>query len=108
MTCRNCSRGKATRPRGLCWTCYYAEGVKDRYPITSKFAPKSRLANVAEPPLAPTPCPYPAGTSERMLCYQRRIEAGYAVFHPDDDPACAGEPDEREQRAKRRKAGILE
>lgn len=37
--CRHCSRRHAGRPRGLCSQCYYAPGVRDMYPVTSKFAP---------------------------------------------------------------------
>ena len=38
--CRHCLRHKVSRPRGLCWTCYYKPGVRDLYPATGKFAPK--------------------------------------------------------------------
>ena len=37
--CRNCSKARVTRPRGLCWSCYYTPGVKERFPSTSKFTP---------------------------------------------------------------------
>lgn len=36
--CRHCHAGAVVRPRGLCWKCYYAPGVRDLYPVTSKFA----------------------------------------------------------------------
>jgi hypothetical protein len=36
--CRHCRRSAVSRPRGLCWGCYYAPGVKDLYPPNSKFA----------------------------------------------------------------------
>ena len=36
-------------------------------------------------PLAPKPCPYPAGTEERIQCYAERVAKGFAVFHPGDD-----------------------
>jgi len=35
--CRHCGNANATRPRGLCWRCYYTPGVKELYPSTSKF-----------------------------------------------------------------------
>lgn len=38
--CRHCNTGKVNRPRGLCWACYYTPGVKELYPVTSKYAPK--------------------------------------------------------------------
>lgn len=40
--CRHCGQRKANRPRGLCWRCYYAPGVKALYPSTSKHAPGKR------------------------------------------------------------------
>ncbi len=42
--CRHCRKSSVSRPRGLCWGCYYTPGVRDLYPITSKFA---RRANAA-------------------------------------------------------------
>lgn len=41
--------------------------------------------NVGELPLDPTPCPYPAGSDERIAHYARRVEQGFSLFHPDDD-----------------------
>ena len=35
-------------------------------------------------PLAPKPCPHPAGSEERIRCYTQRVSKGYAVFHPGD------------------------
>ena len=29
--CRHCRKCAVTRPRGLCWVCYYTPGVKDLY-----------------------------------------------------------------------------
>ncbi len=37
-----------------------------------------------EPPTVPAPTDTRAGTPERVLVYQQRAAAGYAVFHPDD------------------------
>lgn len=37
--CVHCRKGTVNRPRGLCWTCYYAPGVRDLHPSTSKHAP---------------------------------------------------------------------
>lgn len=35
--CRHCHAEPVNRPRGLGWKCYYAPGVRDLYPVTSKF-----------------------------------------------------------------------
>lgn len=37
MICRHCNRKKASRPRGLCWSCYYTPGVRERYPSQSVY-----------------------------------------------------------------------
>lgn len=39
--CRNCGKAKVSRPRGMCWHCYYIPGIRDKYFSTSKFAQKS-------------------------------------------------------------------
>lgn len=39
--CRHCTARPVHRPRGLCWTCYYAPGVRDLYPVTSKYAKRA-------------------------------------------------------------------
>lgn len=31
--CRHCNRKPVTRPRGLCWYCYYDLNVRDLYPV---------------------------------------------------------------------------
>ena len=45
--CRNCGRSKVNRPRGLCWSCYYSPGVKDRFAWSSKIA-QADIPNIAE------------------------------------------------------------
>jgi len=37
MTCRHCQRAPVSRPRGLCWGCYYTPTIRDLYPSVSKF-----------------------------------------------------------------------
>ena len=32
--CRHCSERKVTRPRGLCWKCYYTPGVRELYGVS--------------------------------------------------------------------------
>lgn len=39
--CRHCCRKNASRPRGLCWCCYYQPGVLALYPSTSKYQPRT-------------------------------------------------------------------
>ncbi len=89
MTCRNCKKRKVARPRGLCWTCYYAPGVRDLYPSTSKFARRGvGLGNQCKAP--PHPCGAAPGSESRIRTLERRAEIGAELFHPCDarnDPA---------------------
>jgi hypothetical protein len=34
--CRHCHAKTASRPRGLCWGCYYTPGIKEQYPKGKK------------------------------------------------------------------------
>lgn len=83
-TCRHCGRAKVNRPRGLCWSCYYTHGVRDKYEAETIGPGRGILSTSAVLPLAPRPCPFPAGSEERIQCYADRAAAGYAIFHPDD------------------------
>lgn len=38
--CRHCHKVKPTRPRGLCWACYYTPGVRDLYPADPRSVSK--------------------------------------------------------------------
>lgn len=82
--CRHCGRGKVNRPRGLCWTCYYTDGVKDMYPSTSKYARRgvgNFNGNAAAPPEPTTAAP---GTAEKMAVLELRAKLKQALWHPFD------------------------
>lgn len=83
--CRHCGRAKVNRPRGLCWDCYYAPGVRERYPSTSKFARRSK-PDFFGSLLLPTPTDAPPGSEEKMAVLAARAAAGESLFHPDDQP----------------------
>jgi hypothetical protein len=83
-TCRHCGERKVSRPRGLCWNCYYAPGVRDRFAITSKYAP-TRFT--AEPPLDPAPTKEEPGSFGKLEVLERRAALGLALWHPDDAKA---------------------
>jgi hypothetical protein len=93
--CRHCGRAKVNRPRGLCWTCYYRPGVKDRYPSESKFARRGLGNNVQELPLPASPTTAVPGSPAKLAVMQERAKAGVALWHPADaeyrgDPAPLG------------------
>jgi hypothetical protein len=89
--CRHCHRPKVNRPRGLCWSCYYSPGVKDKYPSESKFH-CTKEANAqdeaendftGEPPLD-EPTEALPGTEEKIKVMARRAALRLALFHPQD------------------------
>ena len=83
MLCRNCGKVRSNRPRGLCWSCYYTPGMRDRYPSTSKFARRgvmdfNGLARLPEPT-----CALP-GTPEKVAVLEERARRGLSLWHPLD------------------------
>jgi hypothetical protein len=87
MCCRNCRRGRASRPRGLCWTCYYKPGVRERFPSTSKFAQHGVEDFIGTPALAPIPTAALPGTPDKVAVLQDRARCHLALWHPLDAPA---------------------
>lgn len=83
-TCRHCGTPRPTRPRGLCWGCYYAPGVRELYPSASRYARRG-VGNVAGPlPLPPAPTAAAPGTPEKVAVMGQRARDGFALFHPAD------------------------
>ncbi len=89
--CRNCSKCKVNRPRGLCWSCYYTPGVKDRYPSTSKFARRGLGNFSGNAPLPESPTVAPPGSPEKLAVIEQRARMRQALFHPYD-AKYAGDP----------------
>lgn len=81
--CRHCHKCKVNRPRGLCWHCYYAPGVKDLYPSTSKYARRG-IGNLTGISPLPAPTMFPPGTPERIAEVSQRALRGEALNHPKD------------------------
>lgn len=83
MLCRHCERVRSNRPRGLCWSCYYTAGVREKYPSTSKFARRgvgigNRRAVMPEPTEALP------GTPEKVVVLEERARRGQCLWHPHD------------------------
>lgn len=72
------------RPRGLCWSCYYAPGVKGLYPSTSKYARRGVGNFTGSAPLPAVPTTAVPGTPEKVLVMEERANEKRAVFHPAD------------------------
>ena len=88
--CQHCRQGKVNRPRQLCWGCYYAPGVRDQYPSTSKYARRG-VGNFTEAALACEPTEAVPGTPEKMVVLAERARMRQRLWHPHD-AICVGNP----------------
>jgi hypothetical protein len=84
MLCRNCNRNNANRPRGLCWSCYYRPGVRERFPSTSKYAQHGVDDFNGKAALAPAPTTALPGTPEKLAVLEERARLHQALWHPLD------------------------
>ncbi len=83
MMCRHCEKVKSNRPRGLCWSCYYTPGVREKFPSTSKFARRG-VGNGnrwAELPELTDALP---GTPQKVKVLEDRARRGQCLWHPLD------------------------
>lgn len=86
MLCRHCEEMPPSRPRGLCWSCYYQPGVRDQYPSTSKYG-KRGFGNFhgQVEALAP-PTSAPPGSPEKVAILEERAMRRQSLWHPLDAP----------------------
>jgi hypothetical protein len=84
MNCRHCHYGKVSRPRGLCWSCYYRPGIRDQYPSTSKFGRRGLGLFYGRVPLPSQPTAALPGSSEKVAVLEQRARLKQALWHPDD------------------------
>lgn len=92
MMCRHCQRASANRPRGLCWSCYYTPGLRDRYPSTSKYAHRGVGNFLGKAPLPQFPTAARPGTAEKVAILEQRAKLRQSLWHPSDAPIDLGEP----------------
>lgn len=78
--CKNCGKPNPSRPRGLCWPCYYNPAIMSRYPIHPKSVP-GILHGEGHLPQTTNAMP---GTEEKIQVMMQRAERGEALFHPMD------------------------
>jgi hypothetical protein len=86
MLCRHCNRVRTNRPRGLCWSCYYAPGIRDRYPSTSKFARRGVSDRTGRVPAPPAPTIAVPGSPEKVAILEERALLRVSLWHPADAP----------------------
>jgi len=84
MICRHCQKVKANRPRGLCWSCYYTPGVREKFPSTSKFARRGVSDFNGKIRLPATPTDAEPGSEEKLRILEERARLGLSLFHPED------------------------
>lgn len=83
--CRHCQQEPASRPRGLGWKCYYAPGVRELYPSTSKHARRSPIVDGFRGlALAASPTMALPRTPEKIAVLAERALAGVSLWHPQD------------------------
>lgn len=96
--CRFCCTKVVSRPRGLCWHCYYDPFVKAFFGIQSA-ADIAKLKATRKPPTDPTEIP--AGP-RRVEIYCKRYERGEHLFCVEDtrriDKSTSAGPRARKQR----------
>ena len=86
MRCRHCGRVRVNRPRGLCWSCYYTPGIRERYPSYSKFARRGLGIGTGYPPLPAMATAARPGTPEKVRVMEQRARNHQSLWHPDDAP----------------------
>ena len=84
MICRHCHDAPVSRPRGLCWRCFYTPGVRDFYPATNnrRGAGLADFYGRAPPPAFPTQAL--PGTPEKIALLGERARLRQSLWHPDD------------------------
>jgi hypothetical protein len=83
LVCCHCRTRKVNRRRGLCWACYYTDGVRDQYPSTSKYARRGE-GNFAGEGSMPEPTLALPGTAEKTAVLEMRAKLKQALWHPAD------------------------
>lgn len=74
---------KVTRPRGLCWGCFYTPNIRELY--RSKNAHRGYgNATASNAPLPSFPTSSTPGSAEKMAVTSERAKSGTSIFHPGD------------------------
>lgn len=84
MICRHCEKSKVSRPRGLCWTCYYRPGIKELYPSTSKYARRGVGNFFGAAPLPTCATSAEPGSEAKIAILAERARLRQTLWHPDD------------------------
>lgn len=82
--CRHCRKRVATRPRQLCFPCYYIPGLRERYPVTSKFGRRGIGNGSHGIKPASDPTNSPPGSDEKIAVLEARALRREHLWHPHD------------------------
>jgi hypothetical protein len=84
MKCQHCNAAPISRPRRLCWACYYTSGVRDLYPSTSKFGRRGVGNFNGSPPLPPFATSALPGSPAKLAVLEERARLRLSLWHPGD------------------------
>jgi hypothetical protein len=84
MNCQHCQQAPISRPRKLCWMCYYTPGVRDLYPTTSKYGRRGIGNYNGRSPLPTFPTNASPGSPEKVAVLEERARLKQSLWHPDD------------------------
>ena len=84
MFCRHCGKKPVSRPRGLCWGCYYTSGVRERYPSTSPHGHRGVRDSYRRGAVPPEPTRALPGSPEKVRILEQRASLGQSLWHPED------------------------
>ena len=80
--CGHCGRAPVSRPRGLCWGCYYSPGVRELHP------PRTQNTGEADAfgkrPLPPEPTLARPGSPAKVAVLCQRATQRWQLWHPED------------------------
>lgn len=82
--CRHCKVVKVSRPRGLCWCCFYNTKIRAKYPINQRTAGRGHGKLLGARPVPPTSTSAYPGTPEKIVVMERRARYRFQIFHPLD------------------------
>jgi hypothetical protein len=82
--CRHCGKVRISRPRALCWICYYTVGVRDLHPPIAPTGRRGLALDTIKGKRPTRPTSALPGTPEKIEVMRARCERGEELFHPRD------------------------
>lgn len=82
--CCHCATRPASRPRGLCWRCYYGSRSRSTRKSHKSVMPSADRPRQGKRTLPPKPTTALPGTIDKIAVMAARFAAGYELWHPGD------------------------